>query len=118
MLTYYESSPTSYQMLRSSPHKDCSYSGPRRTPSSGTPAVTEEVVEVLDLLEVEEVGEVVEGRPRPRRVATTRDLMLPRPEHLEEIETWTDASSGNRKREIKVDTAIPCGRRATCPCLN
>ena len=32
-----------YQMLRSSPHKDCSYRGPRRTPSSGTPAAIEEV---------------------------------------------------------------------------
>ena len=69
--------------------------------------VIEEVVEVREAQEAAAAAAAPEGRPRPRKAATTRDLMLPRPARLEEIETWTDASSGNRKREIKVDTAIP-----------
>ena len=76
-------------------------------PSSGTLVVTEEVVEVLDLLEVDEVGEGPAEQLKPRNLATTRDLMLPLLGLREATATSIEGSSGNRKREIKVDTAIP-----------
>ena len=64
---------------------------------------------MVEVREAQEAGAAAAGlaeQLKPRKAATTRDLMLPRPEHLEEIETWIDASSGNPRREIKVDTAI------------
>ena len=118
MLTYYENLLIFCQMPRSSRRSGCSYRERQPTRSSGTPAVTEEVEEVLDLPEVEEVAAAPEGRPRPLNLLITLDRM-PRPRaRLEEIGTWTDASSGNRRREIKVDTAILSDRRATCLCPN
>ena len=76
-------------------------------PNNGTPAAIGEAGEALDLLEVEEVEGAPDERTRPRKAVIIPDLTTPRPARREEIGIWTDASSGNRKRENKVDTAIP-----------
>ena len=94
-------------MLRSSPRKDCSYRERQPTPNSGTLVGIEEVVEAREAQEAAAAAAAPEGRPRPLNLLITLDRM-PRPRaRLEEIGIWTDASSGNRKREIKADTAIP-----------
>ena len=92
MLTYCENLLIFYQMRLSSRRSGYSYNERQPTPSSGTPVVIEEVVEVREAQEAAAAAADLAEQLKPRNRATTRDLMLPQQERLAEIGIWIEGS--------------------------